>query len=47
MRIQAHTVLEFLNNLWGLGIEQEQNDHTGPPVLEILNNLWGLGIDRE
>ena len=39
-RITSTTVLEFLNNLWGLGTEQEQGCRTGP-----LGWYWSLGID--
>ncbi len=39
-----NTVLEFLNNLWGLGTEQEYVCHTGPPGYTAWRN-WFLGID--
>ncbi len=37
-------VLEFLNNLWGLGIEQEEGCRSGPPGYTDWWNLF-LGID--
>jgi hypothetical protein len=30
-RISASSVLEFLNNPWGLGTEYEEGCRTGPP----------------
>jgi hypothetical protein len=43
----ASTVLEFKNNLWGLGTEWEKDCRTGPPELEFLKSLWGLGTKEE
>jgi hypothetical protein len=37
-------VLEFLNNLWGLGTKQEQGCRTGPPGYTACRNGF-LGID--
>ncbi len=39
-------VLEFLNNLWRLGTEQEQGSRTGPPGYTAWRN-WFLGIDSK
>ena len=43
-------VLEFFNNLWGLGTGLSYRSvrlhaEAGGPVLEFLNNLWGLGTE--
>jgi hypothetical protein len=43
--VSYKTVLAFVNNLWGLGPEQEWGCRTGPPVLEFVNNLWGPGTE--
>jgi hypothetical protein len=37
-------VMEFLNNLWGLGTEKEWGCRTGPPGYTAWRN-WSLGID--
>ncbi len=42
--LQERPVLEFLNNLKGLGTEQEQGCRTGPPGYAAWRN-WFLGID--
>jgi hypothetical protein len=39
-----HPELEFLNNLWGLGIEEEWGYRTGPPGYIGWRNSF-LGID--
>ncbi len=40
----ANAVLEFLNNLCGLGSEYEKGCRTGPPGYTAWRN-WFLGID--
>jgi hypothetical protein len=38
-----HTDLEFLNNLWGLGTEQEQGYRTGPlGYIGWRNSFFGI-----
>ncbi len=37
-------MLEFFNNLWGLGTEKEWGCRTGPPGYTVWRN-WFLGID--
>ncbi len=44
VQFNLDTGLEFLNNPWGLGTEQEQVSRTGPPDNTAWQN-WFLGID--
>jgi hypothetical protein len=42
--LSLQSVLEFLNNLWGLGTEKEKGCRTGPPGYTAWRN-WFCGIN--